>query len=152
MAIKSSQTYDDYVKERELLSKFEQAAFDNFEKTILTLSSAFLVFSISFLGIIRKKADSGAALPPLASIDFLVFSWVSFAASVLFMLLCFVTNALSLRAAVADIEPLLEEKKPTRKAHKWNIMSYILYALSGIAFIIGVILLLTFCAKNIQIF
>lgn len=152
MAIKSSKVYDDYVKERELLSRFEQAAFDSYEKTILTLSSAFLVFSISFLGIIRKKADSGVGLPPLESMNLLICSWISFAASVLLMLLCFVTNAKSLRTAVADIEPLLEGIERTVKAQNWNIASYLLYAFSGSAFVAGVVLLLTFCAKNIQTF
>jgi len=152
MAIKSSKVYDDYMKERELLSKYEQANYDSYEKTILTLASAFLVFSVSFLGIIRKKADSGVPLPPLASLDFLIGAWLSFAASVFFILLCFISNAVALRTAVADIEPLIENKKATTRAAKWNIISYVLYGLSGLAFVAGIILLLSFCAKNIRNF
>lgn len=152
MAIKTSQLYDDYVKEREHLSKYEQTNYDSYEKAILTLSSAFLVFSVSFLGIIRKKAEGGVPPPPLISVDYLVSSWVAFAASVFFMLMCFATNAISLRAAIADIEPMIKKKPPTTKATKWNIASFTLYALSGIAFVLGIVLLLVFCAKNIHTF
>lgn len=152
MAIKSSKVYDDYVKERELLSKYEQTNYDGYERTILTLSSAFLVFSVSFLGIIRKKPDGGQPLPPLVSLDCLIGAWVLFAASVFFMLLCFVTNAVALRTAVADIEPLLENGEMTTGAAKWVVSSYILYGLSGLTFVGGIILLLLFCAQNIQNF
>lgn len=152
MAVKTSQVYDDYVKERELLSKYEQTNYDSYEKAILTLSSAFLVFSVSFLGIIRKKAEGGVPPPPLTSVDLLIGAWIAFAASVFFMLMCFATNATALRTAVADIEPMIKKKPPTTKAAKWNIMAFILYALSGAAFVGGIVLLLMFCARNIHAF
>lgn len=144
-------TYDDYVKERELLSRYEQSAIDSYEKAILTLSSAFLVFSVTFLGIVRNKT-SDEPLPPLGSIDLLICSWIFFAISVFLTLLCFVANAISLRTALADIEPILDNQEPTTKAHFWNKTTYILHMLSGIAFIIGVISLIMFCVKNIQMF
>jgi hypothetical protein len=120
------QQYEDYLKERQQLNTYEQQAYDNYAKTILTLSSSFLIFSVSFLAILERGATGRAVPPQLQSTPLLVWSWISFASSVMAMLLCFGINAKALRAAVADIEPLAEGKEQTAQAKKWNSLCYAL--------------------------
>ena len=144
--------YKDYLAEREHLSKYEQSNYDNYEKTILTLSAAFLAFSVSFLGLFRKKVDSGTDLPALTARFLLIWSWISFASSIFFMLLSFLINAIAIRAEVVELQLRLEGTPPSSKRNNWTFLGYLLYFISGITFISGLILLLTFCAYNINIF
>jgi hypothetical protein len=145
-------TYDDYVKERELLSKIEQANYESYEKTILTLAAAFLAFSVSFLGIVRGKTTPGVELSPLQSLPLLISSWISFAASIFSLLMCFLINAMSLRSEVVELENLLEGKQASERINKWSIGGFILYIISGTAFIAGLVFLLMFCIRNIHKF
>jgi hypothetical protein len=139
-------TYDDYVKERDSLIKFEQATYDGYEKTILTLSSAFLAFSVSFLGLLQK---SGKVPPtPLVAPGVLFWSWMFFASAVFIMLANFLVNAMGLRAAVGDVWNTYDSQS-THAATKWTFLGFSLYFLSGISFLAGVIALIRFCAANL---
>jgi len=150
--IDQEQAYEDYSTERDLLSKIEQTNYDNYEKTILTLAAAFLAFSVSFLGLFRNKTTSGAPLPQLVSPNLLISSWICFAASILFLLICFLINGVALRAEVIELESRLEGEPPSEKLNPWSVGGYVLYALAGLSFISGLVVLLAFCAKNIHLF
>ncbi len=145
-------TYDDYVKEREVLSKYEQANYDSYEKTILTLSGAFLAFSVSFLGLIKKTASPQVTPPTLMYPNVLVSCWVSFASSILLMLLSFLVNALAFRAEVAKIEDAVDSVAELERKNIWIGVGSALYVFAGTAFMAGLILLLVFCASNIHLF
>jgi hypothetical protein len=145
-------TYDDYLKEREHLSKFEQANYDNYEKTIITLSAAFLAFSVSFLGLIRKAVPTGQTPPTLSSLDILIWSWILFAGSILSILFCFPVNGSGLRAEVKELENMRDGKHTPDRINAWTVTGYLLYAISGLSFVAGLALLLIFCARNIHIF
>ena len=45
---------DEYLAERKELYKYQQENWANFEKTLLTLSSGFLAFSMSFLAFLAR--------------------------------------------------------------------------------------------------
>ena len=47
--------YRIYDGEREMLSKMESTNYENYEKTMLTLSAAFLAFSLTFLGLFKTN-------------------------------------------------------------------------------------------------
>jgi hypothetical protein len=145
-------TYDDYIKEREHLSKYEQTNYDNYEKTIITLAAAFLAFSVSFLGLVRKAVPTGQPPPSLSSINILIWSWVLFAVSILSILFCFPVNGSSLRAEVKELENMRDGKHTPDRINTWVMAGYILYAISGLSFVAGLALLLIFCARNIHIF
>jgi hypothetical protein len=140
-------TYDDYVKEREHLSKYEAANYENYEKQILTLAAAFLAFSVSFIAILRNKPN---VLLTWHSV--LIASWICFAGSVLSVLLSFPINAIATRSAVEELERLLDGKESLETMSKWTIAGYVLYGGAGLTFLGGLILLLMFCAHNIHIF
>ena len=76
-----------YLEERQHLAKYEQTNYENYEKTILTLSSAFLAFSISFLSLFDKSSDiNNSVFPIVVTTAFLFSSWIMFAFSVLSIL------------------------------------------------------------------
>ena len=141
--------YDDYIREREHLSKYENDNYENYQKTILTLSSAFLAFSVSFVALLRNQSAGGVPLPTLTAHAFLVWSWISFAISVGVTLLSFLVNAMALRLEVAKLEEALETTSALEGRNPWDLIGYLLYVTSGIAFGIGLVLLLTFSTLNI---
>lgn len=144
--------YDDYVKERELLSKFEDASYERYEKTILTLSAAFLAFSVSLLGVLNRSPDAHGNLPPLAVIPALFLSWIWFGLSVFVTLLVFPLSALALRKEIAMLEARLNDASATNGANPWAVLVLLLYIISGGTFLCGMVSLLTFAALNLRLF
>jgi len=132
---------DDYSKQYEFLSNIEQSHYRNYEKTIITLSSTFLAFSVSFLGLIRKQPPLGETLPALDILVLPVLSWVLFMVSIFSILISFLTNAIALRIQVGGLEYLIEgddgeeqkeesqvEKSPD-KSTKWIWTSCCLFCI-----------------------
>jgi hypothetical protein len=141
-------TYDDYIKEREHLSKYEATNYENFEKQILTLAAAFLAFSVSFLAVLRNKPT----LLPLTWHSVLIASWICFAASVLSIVVSFPVHAIGIRSDVKDVEQLYDGKDLSETMNRWYIAGYLLYGAGGLSFMAGLILLLIFCAHNVNTF
>jgi hypothetical protein len=139
-------TYEDYVRDRKMLSDYEQKCYESYEKTIITLSSAFLAFSVSFLALLRGRGPA----PNLVFSESLIASWVVFGASILFMLLSFWVSALANRKEVAKLERRLEKSIP-KKLNCWTVTTYVLYIFSGATFVVGIVLLLIFCVINIKV-
>jgi hypothetical protein len=148
MTVTEKQTlpYETYVDERKLLAEIEQQNYDNYEKTILTLSASFLAFSISFLGLFRDEITAGYIFK---SQGLLIGTWISFAVSVISMLVVFLVGALSVQKEIVKIENALEDVTALEERNGWIFVSDLLYFISGIAFISGIVFLLLFCSKNI---
>jgi hypothetical protein len=145
--------YDDYVKERDNLSKGEQASFDSYEKTILTLSASFLAFSVGFIGLFKTKTPAGVETLVIVQPGLLVVAWVLFAISVFFMLFNFAVSAQAFRRETDVLGEALEDIKAlTDSKNIWSGLGYALYLLSGISFVAGIVFLVIFCARNIQTF
>jgi hypothetical protein len=138
--------YNDYVKERELLVKLEQSTWDSYEKALLTLSSGFLAFSVSFLGLLKGK--SGGVV--LVCTQLLFYSWVAFATAVIVMVGNFLVEATGMRIAVADVANTVSSKR-TYKAKPWTQAALGLNYLAGIIFSTGIFLLIRFCTLNLGI-
>jgi ABC-type siderophore export system fused ATPase/permease subunit len=143
---KKKMPYPDYQREREFLSKIEQSNYKNYEKTILTLSSAFLAFSISFLRLLK---NNGAPLD-LSFGFLLVLSWIAFGVSVISILINFLTSALALRKEVSKLEEALEDKEALQGSNIWTSMVYFLYAIAGYMFILGLVMLIIFSMVNFK--
>ena len=141
--------FDDYAKERELLATLQQNSADNYEKTLLTLSSAFLVFSISFLGLLQTKADSVHGAVTLKSIGLLPWSSICFASSQFVTLSSFLTSTFGLQVQIRDAEAAAQGQASYR-ARKWGYAVFVLFFVEGIAFIAGVALIIAFCWLNLN--
>jgi hypothetical protein len=141
--------YDTYKAERELLAQLEQSNYENYEKTILTLSSAFLAFSLTFLSLTSNHSPGQLPNPPL-SISILFSSWLCFGLSVIAILVDFLVGALAMRRDVQILERALKESVAARIPNPWVKIVYLLYFVGGVLFMIGVVLLITFCVLNVD--
>jgi hypothetical protein len=144
--------YEVYVRERENLYKYQQSNWASYEKTIVTLSAAFLAFSVSFLGLVKKEPILGAPPETIKFLALLITSWVLFAASVLLILLSFPANAGAFDVETRKIEDALSDGSALDRRNKWTRLGYTIYALAGTSFIAGIVLLLVFCAHNSHLF
>lgn len=125
-------------KYRELLQKLENEAQDQYDKTVLYLSTGALGISFTFLKDI-VNVDNAIA------IIWLIGAWVSWAVSVSAILWSFFSSRLALRKAIQAID---EEKFPENKA---DLVTTILNFLSGILFIVGLICIIVFVTKNLEV-
>jgi hypothetical protein len=139
-----------YVDERKQLATFEQANYERYEKTILTLSSAFLAFSVSFLGLFKPAASTPPEVRPILGLPVLVLAWLAFAGSVTVMLVCFIVNSLAMRGDIHKLEAAVQDDVAALKAlNVFAVLGYVLYFLGGTGFISGLALLILFCALNV---
>ena len=139
-----------YVDERKQLATFEQANYERYEKTVLTLSSAFLAFSVSFLGLFRPVATTQPNVPPITALPILILAWLAFAGSVTVMLSCFIVNSLAMRRDIHKLEAAVNKDVASLNARNvFAILGYVLYFFAGTGFISGLALLVIFCALNV---
>lgn len=122
---------------RELLQKMENEAQDQYDKTVLYLSTGALGISFTFLKDIISVENAVA-------IGWLVTAWISWAISVSAILWSFFSSRIALRNAIKAID---EDKKPDSKADKFTT---ILNFLSGIFFILGLICIIVFVKTNLE--
>lgn len=131
-AAKATLPYHIYQKERERLSEYEQRSYQEYRKTILTISSASLAFSVSFLGWIHSRGGEISAYWAA------VFSWTFFLLSIILVLFLSAVCARSLREEVIVIEEAVQDINALGKANKYIAWEDRLYAVSGTAFVLGV--------------
>ena len=74
---RASFTYEDNVREREHLPRYETDNYDDYSKATLPLSSTFLALSVSFLPLLRHLRQPAATIPPIIAHPFLVLAWIS---------------------------------------------------------------------------
>lgn len=147
-----NEKYKDYASERELLYGAEQQNYQNFEKIIITLSSAFLAFSLSFLALFSKKAGAAETTFSFDGISTLVASWILFATSVISILVSIMLGAIASRYQLFEYEQEMEGIQPQAKSRVLTIIAFCLYGVSAVGFITGLITLMLFCARNVRNF
>ncbi len=146
----SNHQYEDYEREREFLSNIEQNHWHNYEKAILTLSTASLAFSLSFLSLIHKIGSNNTRT--FEALQLLVTSWILFGISIFFILFSFVINIVALRKRLNEFELINEGKNDPCESEKWEYAGYAIYGASGLSFMLGVAMMIAFCYENLQNF
>lgn len=81
--------YDTYLSERKDLYKYQQAAYDSYEKTLTALVGSTLAMSIAFLGFLQSSRPKGAVLLPPNSEWWLYLSWGTLAGGLIALMRCF---------------------------------------------------------------
>src|SRR5690606_33755377 len=119
-----------------------QSNDENFDRAILTLSTASLGFSVAFL----------RGLEPICCRTVLVLSWG-------FLVIAILTTVVSLKVSQKTISLNLEfieryylqwDESAYQQANRWSkLHDWFSYG-SGLAFIVGVILLLIFFGENVS--
>lgn len=124
-------------KYRELLQKLENEAQDQYDKTVLYLSTGALGISFTFLKDIVSVEHA-------IDIEWLIAAWLSWAVSVSAILWSFFSSRIALRNAIKAID---EGRSPDNKI---DAMTTIFNLLSGILFIVGLICIIVFVTKNLE--
>ena len=120
-------------------------SYEAFDKAILTLSGGGLALSLTFINNIIPLATA-------KNIGVLIVSWVLFALSILITLTSFVSSQFALekqRKLAEDYYLKNDEAAPTRP-NIWNRTTRILNLISGLFFIVAVVLLLYFVNLNLK--
>ncbi|MFH1020899.1 MAG: hypothetical protein V1782_09880 [Pseudomonadota bacterium] len=125
----------EYIKAMQNLEIQTSASYD---KAILTLSGGALAISITFI-------NSQAIIGPTC---LLTISWVLWALSIVSILISLVTGQFSIRKAIKYYIDSKEDIKGEKIFNPLHYVTLFLNILSGITFIIGVFLFLTFAIQT----
>jgi len=127
---------DTHTEYRNLLQELEMKAQEQYDKTVLMLSTGALSISFVFIKDIVK-------LNKITSTDLLVASWTCWAFSVSCVLISFYTSKQAMSKAIDDLDNNVEER------NKSNTATSILNILSGAFFVLGLIFIIIFVKKNL---
>jgi len=123
---------DDRRKWIEILQKTSA----QFDKTIMVLSSGAIALSVSFLkDIVCDRFEMKGVL---------FVSWISFGASLVCNLVSYLTSQLGYIENIKQIDDINYNPSP-----KWNQWTWGLNISSLTLFVVGVLLMLVFCASNV---
>ncbi len=130
-----------YQKTREDLLKRQLSNNENFDRSILTLSSAALALSVTFL----RSSTMHNCFP------ILLFAWIGFLAAIVFTLISFLVSqqAISLQLENAEQYYLKNDDGAIEKKNPAAIWTDRLAYASAIAFAFAIIFLLIFFANNL---
>lgn len=133
---------DLYAKTREDLLKRQLSNNENFDRAILTLSSAGLATSVAFLR--GMDAESGTC--------FLVLSWIALVLAIVATLVSFQTSqaGISRQLELAEDYYLKQNDSALTATNRWANITDQLARWSAVCFILGIILLLCFFGSNLQ--
>jgi hypothetical protein len=134
---------DIYLEERKLLIEAQRVSSQQFDKHILTLSSAFLSLSIAFLKylfpqiIILKK-------------EFLIISWALFSTSILTTLISFLAsqNAYKRQIQITEDYYIRQDEKALIAKNHWSTFTLLLNYCSALFFILAVVMTVYFVSIN----
>jgi hypothetical protein len=142
---KTRLTQQEYLDERRQLSKYQQENYQNYEKTLVTLSGSFIAFSMALLTFLAKDSSPKAAAASVVYSKYVVGSWFAFGSSLLILLGGFFVSIRVFTIEAVLLEEALEDLGALGKSNWWNTISLWLNGLSAFCFLSGVILLMVFC-------
>ena len=141
-------TRQEYLDERRELYKYQQANYDSFETTLVTLSGSFLVFSISFLAFLKSGREAGLPLMQPGSAKFILGSWILLAVSLSILVVSFFVNARAYTVEILRVEQALGDIRALDAPNPWSTAAMWIYGISTVSFLAGVTSLVWFCRMN----
>lgn len=124
---------------RSTLVTFEQKSQDDFDKTIIALSSGSLGVSISFIH------DYLGAKVPIQN-WLLLIAWILWSSSLISVLVSFYTSRLAHRYTINQVDKgVINEQRPGGRYDQWT---NILNKISGLLYIVGITFFLLFVIIN----
>jgi hypothetical protein len=124
----------------DLLYESEGEAQDNYDKTILTLSSGALGISFAFITDIVGPES-------ITNVGLLISSWICWGISVVAVLMSYFTSNITHRRA---IDLFINGERDHQKLYGIpGIITWYLNGLGGVLFIVGLILIVLFVKINI---
>lgn len=135
--------YSDYWAE---INKRELSNSENFDKAILSLSSAGLAFSLTFIKFV-------VPLENIKDPTFLYWTWYLFGASIILTIISFLISQKALRVSLDYADKCFNQNNEEfcNKKSWWGIGVDILNFIVGVVFISAVISVIMFTNKNFDI-
>ncbi|WP_395747275.1 hypothetical protein [Prosthecobacter sp.] len=129
---------------RRTLLGHESVMQSEFDKYILTLSSGALTLSIALLKEVLNQHWVAS--------NWLISAWIAWSASICCMVISFLTSAKAMRTTVSQTDDMLlyKEVNDGNLGGKWNKATKALNLIGGIAFLLGVVFMVVFTAKNLK--
>jgi len=122
---------------RDLLQELSVKSQEQYDKTVITLSTGALGLSFAF---IKDVVDIKVA----SNINFLTGAWICFTLSVLSVLLSFTASKYALDQAI-----IAEDNNEEIQINRADLITTILNWLSSIFFIIGLVFIIVFVKLNL---
>ena len=141
--------YDTYCSERKELVKFQQAAYDSYEKTLTALVGSSLALSVTFLAFLQSARPEGKELFAADSACWLYASWALLVGALFLLLACFFVNAQAFAIEIDTLAEALTDENALLKSNSWGTTSHVLYIVSAVSFAAAIVFLLYFCLVNI---
>ncbi|MCY3767565.1 MAG: hypothetical protein OXH06_19275 [Gemmatimonadetes bacterium] len=124
---------------RNLLTELEQKAYEDYDKALLAVSGGALAISIAFVkNIVGHDSYQHSYL--------LIFAWILWTLTILFVLGSFLMSQKALRQAIAQLDA--KEKETELGGNADRITGYLNVA-GGILFFVGVVLMVIFASLNL---
>ena len=134
--------WDTYFAHRNKLDELRIQQSASFDKSILTLSSGALAFS---LVIMENFKDTTA----VDEKTLLVISWVFFVLAILSNIGSYVVSAKAAEVEIANMDRRMREQDWSGEDNNfYNEMTRVINATAAISFVVGAIFLLTFAYKS----
>ncbi len=125
-----------------------QASTDNYDKNLLTMSSAALGFSVAFL---KDILPTGVTFKQAPWHSMLYISWLSFVACIVVVTFSFLLSVAALNKQLERLPRYYEEKDATvlkEKSTAEIVLRWFTWA-SATFFLAGIILTVAFCVRNV---
>lgn len=131
---------------RDYLLKSQISNSENFDKSILSLSSAALGLSLAFIKDIVKLQNVQAVL-------LLKLSWILFTVAIISTVISFATSqkSITLQLDYAEKYYLEEKFEYLTKKNSWKNITILLNSISGVIFVLAIILTVIFVILNMQL-
>lgn len=130
----------EYSSYREALEKYEQKAYEDYDKAILTLSGGALVLSFTFI----KDIAGNAAIFKCS----ILLAWITWVLSLTSTLLSYLSSQFALRRAIKILEAEDNPKNIFGISHYSTIC---LNVLAAVFFLIGVVSFTIFANKTLEV-
>lgn len=128
---------DEQQSYRDLLQELSVKSQEQYDKTVITLSTGALGLSFAFIkDIVNIKIAN--------NLNFLTGSWICFTLSVLSVLLSFLASKYALDKAI-----IAEDNNEEITTNKVDLITTILNWLSAIFFIVGLVFMIVFVDLNL---
>ncbi|MER8584800.1 hypothetical protein NKH19_06040 [Mesorhizobium sp. M1338] len=134
--------WETYYSHRNRLDEIRVQQSSAFDKSILTLSSGGLAFSLVVLQSIRDPKS-------IVDNQFLVWSWILFVAAILMNVLSYYVSSKAAEVAIAHMDRRMKEQDwEGTDSNFRDKLTRILNSASGILFATGAVCLLVFAYQN----
>lgn len=127
---------------RQHLIEARQSSYEHFDRTVLALSGGALALSLTFIDKITGRTM-------IIAPDLLFYAWISWGSSLAAVLSSHYLSGKALTRAIRDLD---SGKRSSTPGGWLSRLTEAANALGGVLFLVGVLLMVSFAARNMETF